>query len=343
MKTLRFLLEKEFKQIARHPFLPKMLVAFPALMMLLLPWAADPSIDEINLGVIDRDASPHSSRLARAVAATGDFRVVSFPPSFAAALDEMATGTSDVILDIPPRLDGDLQREGAARVFIAANGVNGTRGGLATAYLVSLLEARAMNDRASEAPLDPPALEVSLLNRFNPGGDYKSFMVPALVVMLMTLLCGFLPALNIVGEKESGTIEQINVTPVGKFTFIAGKLIPYWTLGAVVLAYAFLLAYLFYGLLPAGSFGTIYLFALVFVLGVAGMGLIVSNHSSTMQQAMFVMFFFLMLFLLMSGLFSPVESMPGWARGIAAFNPLKYFVQATRAVYLKGSGTGDLP
>ncbi|MDR1414294.1 MAG: ABC transporter permease [Odoribacteraceae bacterium] len=334
MKTLPFLLEKEFKQMARHLFLPKMFIIFPVIMTLLLPWAADPSIDNIPLALVDRDASPRSLRLARALTATGDFRLATRPPSFPLALEDISAGRAEIILEIPPRFSADLQREGRATLLIAANGVNGTRGGLAAAALATLVGETAGGN--------PLPLQLHTLQRFNPTADYKPFMIPALLVMLMTLLCGFLPALNIVGEKESGTIEQINVTPVGKFTFIAAKLIPYWLLGAVILAYGILLANLFYGLTPAGSIGTIYLFALLFVPGIAGMGLIVSNHSATMQQAMFVMFFFLILFLLMSGFFSPVESMPAWARAIAACNPLKYFVQAIRAVYLKGSAAADL-
>ena len=341
MNALRFLLEKEFKQFARHPFLPKMAVAFPTLMMLLLPWAADLEVKDTRVGVVDRARSPVSARLVNTLEASGYFRVTDLPGSYPLAVDGVTAGEVDLVLDIPPRFGADLERGDMPRVFIAPNSVNGTRGGLAAAYLAMILdEFPGTISRLARPPR--PAIEVTTLHRFNARLGYKPFMVPALVVMLMTLLCGFLPALNIVGEKESGSIEQVNVSPVGKFTFIAAKLIPYWAIGCVVLAYSFFLAYLFYGIVPVGSYGTIYLFALLFVLGIAGFGLIVSNHSKTMQQAMFVMFFFLLIFLLISGFFSPVGSMPAWARVIAACNPLKYFVEVTRAVYLKGSGVRDL-
>lgn len=167
-------------------------------------------------------------------------------------------------------------------------------------------------------------------------------MIPALMVMLLTMLCGFLPALNIVGEKEAGTIEQINVTPVGKFTFILAKLIPYWLIGFVVLTLCFILAWALYGIFPAGHFLVIYFFAIIFVLAVSGLGLVISNHSATMQQAMFVMWFCMLILILMSGLFTPVRSMPEWAQWITMLNPLKYFMQVMRMVYLKGSGFIDL-
>ena len=167
-------------------------------------------------------------------------------------------------------------------------------------------------------------------------------MIPALMVMLLTLICGFLPALNVVGEKEAGTIEQINVTPVNKFTFIAAKLIPYWLIGFVVLTICFVLAWLLYGILPAGHFLTIYGFALIFLPVVSGFGLVISNHSSTLQQAMFVMWFFMLVLILMSGLFTPIHSMPEWARWITRINPLRYFVEVMRTIYLRGGGFAEL-
>ena len=167
-------------------------------------------------------------------------------------------------------------------------------------------------------------------------------MVPALMAQLLMMLCGFLPALNIVSEKEFGTIEQINVTPVSKFTFILAKLIPYWIAGLIILTIGILLARVVYGLSPAGPLWLLYFFALLFIVVISGMGLVVSNYSQTMQQAMFVMFFFLIIIMLMSGLFTPINSMPQWAQTITILNPLKYFIQVTRTVYLKGSSWGDL-
>jgi ABC-2 type transport system permease protein len=178
--------------------------------------------------------------------------------------------------------------------------------------------------------------------RYNPHADYKLFMVPALMVMLLTMLCGFLPALNIVGEKEAGTIEQMNVSPVPRRAFILAKLIPHWINGFVVLGVCMVLAGVVYGIWPVGNLPTILLFAAIYLLVVSGVGLVISNYSETMQQAMFVMFFFMMILLLMSGLFTPVRSMPGWAQAIAAINPLKYFIEVMRLVYLKGSGLAQL-
>ena len=145
-----------------------------------------------------------------------------------------------------------------------------------------------------------------------------------------------------VGEKEAGTIEQINVTPVRKFSFIAAKLIPYWLIGLVVLTICFVLAWLLYGILPAGHFLTIYGMALVFLPVVSGFGLVISYHSATLQQAMFVMWFFMLILILMSGLFTPIHSMPEWAQWITRINQLSYFVEVLRTIYLRGVGFSEL-
>ena len=232
--------------------------------------------------------------------------------------------------------------------MISANAVNGTQGGLGTFYLTNILndysaelrESYGMYTYISLLPVE--TFDIVARYRFNPRLDYKVFMVPALMVMLLTMLTGFLPALNIVGEKETGTIEQLNVSPVGRMAFVAAKLIPYWMIGFFVLSLCMVLAVWVYGIFPAGNLLTIYIFATIYIAVVSGIGLVISNYSETMQQAMFVMYFFMMVLILMSGLFTPIASMPSWAQMIAAFNPLKYFVEVMRSIYLKGSSFTEL-
>ena len=345
---LKFLIEKEFKQIIRHPFIPKLIFVFPCVMMLLLPWAATFEIKDVNLSVVDSDHSPYSRRLVQKIISSGYFRLTDVSDTYPQALQSIESHTSDLILTIAPGFERDLIREGATKVMIAANAVNGTKGGMGTSYLSYII-----NDFANELRKEQGGNSVNQLfnysvidivpqYRFNPKLNYKIFMIPALMVMLLTMLCGFLPALNIVSEKESGTIEQMNVTPVSKFRFILAKLIPYWLIGFVALSICFVLAALIYRLYPVGNLLTIYCSATVFVLMVSGFGLVISNYSSTMQQAMFVMMFFVIVFILMSGLFTPIRSMPGWAQTITIVNPLRYFVDTMRMVYLKGSTLADL-
>lgn len=340
---LRYLLEKEFKQLVRNSFLPRLILFMPCMVMLILPWAASMEVNNINLCIVDSDRSPLAARLAQKAASSAYFRLVDVQSSYERAMEGIESGRTDMILEIPDGFESDLFREGGSRVLISANAVNGTKGGLGSSYLSAIVNGFAAEVRSETGGgASGPAIEIVPRNLFNPTMNYKLFMVPALMVMLLTLICGFLPALNVVGEKEAGTIEQINVTPVGKFQFIIAKLIPYWLIGFLVLTICFALARLIYGIAPAGSLLTVYIGAILFVLAVSGFGLVISNYSGTMQQAMFVMYFFLIVLILMSGLFTPVSSMPGWARTITTINPLKYFIQVMRLVYLKGSTISDL-
>jgi len=352
---LKFLLEKEFKQIVRNNIIPRLMIVMPVMLLVILPWAANMEVRNVNLAVVDNDHSPYSSRLVRKSAASAYFRLVGTEGSYERALErQIETGKADVVLVIPPHFERDLVRGGTAQVMIAANAVNATKGALGSSYLAAIASgfaAEISRESGAAATIVPVSAgggaSVSQLNiiprsRFNPTMNYQFYMVPALMMMLLTLLCGMIPAVSIVQEKENGTIEQINVTPVTKFMFIIAKLIPFWIIGFIVISLGFVVAWALYGLLPVGSLLTLYAGVAVYVLGVSGLGLMVSNSSSNMQQSMFVALFFMIIFLLMSGLFTPVSSMPRWAQDITIFNPLKYFARIMRMVYLKGSTMADL-
>lgn len=343
---LRFLLEKEFKQIYRNSFLPRMIIMMPVMMILIMPWAANQEVKNIKLSVVDNDRSSYSERLINKVIVSGYFILEDVSPSYNEAMKSIESGTADIILDIRPEFEKDLIKTRMAHVMISANAVNGTKGGLGSAYLSAI-----MTDFASEITAESgfdanngivPAIQLVPHNKYNRFMDYKVFMLPALAVMLLTMIAGFLPALNIVGEKEAGTIEQMNVTPVNRLVFILAKLIPYWIIGFIVLSICFILSALVYGLLPVGNLFTVYLYAGIYILAVSGLGLVISNYSDSMQQAMFVMFFFMLILILLSGLYTPISSMPEWAQMITKVNPLSYFIQVMRSIYLKGSGLVDL-
>ena len=333
---LKYLIEKEFKQIVRNSFLPRLIIVMPLMIMLVLPWAADQEIKNVKLSVIDNDHSPDSERLIRKIVSSGYFVLADVSDTNEQAMQRIESGDADVILEIPDGFEKDMVNGEVGKISIRANAVNGTKGGLGSSYLSSILTDYSVELRteyigeSNATAVSAPVFGVIPQYKFNPHLDYKVFMIPALMVMLLTLLTGFLPALNIVGEKEAGTIEQINVTPVKK------------SIGFIVLGLCMILAALVYGINPAGSLLTIFLFATIYILVVSGFGLIISNYSDTIQQAMFVMFFFIMIFILMSGLFTPVASMPQWAQVITIFNPLKYFMQVMRLVYLKGSAFVEL-
>ncbi|MDR3287142.1 MAG: ABC transporter permease, partial [Prevotellaceae bacterium] len=343
---IKFLIEKEFKQIARNSFIPKMILAMPLVMMLFLPWVADMEMKNINISIVDNDHSTYSERLVQKIAASTYFVLSDISVSNDQAMKSIEANAADLILEIPLDFERDIIRQYPVDMMISANAVNSTKGGIGSSYLSVILNDYASEIRESIMPVQGktvvPVIRIVSQNKFNPHLDYKIFMIPALIVMLLTMIGGFLPALNIVGEKEQGTIEQMNVSPVSKFTFIIAKLIPYWFIGFIILSISMVVAFLIYGLVPAGSIATIYFFSALYILVVSGLGLVISNYAGTMQQAMFIMFFFMMILLLMSGLFTPVTSMPDWAQTITVINPLKYFIQVMRMIFLKGSTISNL-
>lgn len=343
---LKFLLEKEFKQILRNSFLPRLIIGYPIMALLILPLAANFEIKNINLCIIDNDHSSYSKQLTQKITSSGYFQLTEIATDYKHALKSIETDKSDIILEIPSHFERDLIRNQNSKLMISANTVNGTKGGLGSAYLSSVILDFSNQIRSQWIDISnltkTQIIEIVPQNKFNPHLLYSIYMVPALMVMILTMLCGFLPALNIVGEKESGTMEQINVTPISKQMFIISKLIPYWIIGFTILTISFGIAYVAYGLVPAGNLSIIYLFAAIYILGISGFGLVISNFSNTMQQAMFVVFFFMLILILLSGLFTPIASMPQWAQQLTTLNPLKYFMQVMRMVYLKGSGISEL-
>jgi len=338
MKTLRYLLEKEFKQIKRDRFLPKIIFLMPVLQLVILPFAADFEMRNINLGIIDNDHSLYSQQLTEKILSSGYFRLTDVSSQYNEGLASIESNKSDILLEIPNGFEKELGKEGQTKILIAANAINGTKGGMGSSYLSNIIQS--FNNELGYGVQLSGGITTTFL--YNPHLNYKTYMVPGIMVFLLTLIGGFLSALNIVSEKEKGTIEQINVTPLPKSMFLLSKLIPFWIIGFILLTIGVMISWLIYGLVPLGSFGTIYLFATMYLIAFTGFGLAISSISSNQQQAMFTAFFFMIIFALMSGLFTPINSMPKWAQTITLFNPLRYFIEVMRMVYLKGSQFTDL-
>lgn len=330
----------------RNILLPVLFIVLPIGMINMMPRAANQEVMGLKYCVIDHDHSTFSQRMIQKISASQYFSLTANAATYEEALHEMEAGHTDFIVEIEPDFERSLIKEGVARVMVSANAVNGVKAGLGQSYLTQIIADFAAQLREEQGlnghTVQLPHLEVSPRYLFNTQLDYKIFMVPGLMAMLLILLVGFLPALNIVGEKEKGTIEQINVTPIRRFEFIFSKLIPYWVVGLFIMGYSMLLAKGIYGLVPAGNIGLLMLFASLFILVVSCFGLLISNYSETTQQAALVMLFFLIIFILTSGLITPIASMPRWAQTITYLNPLRYFIEILRAIYLKGSGLTDL-
>ena len=334
--TLKYLIQKEFTQIRRNAFLPKLIVVFPIMIMCVMPWVMNMEVKNIKVTVVDNDRSTLSQQLVHNIEASNYFIFQGQQPSYRAALQEVEKSRADVVVVIPQDYSRDMTLGKRPQVLIAANAVNGTKGAMGGAYLTQIVTAHVNPDVATLQS------RVSSLFLYNKNLNFKLFMIPALFAIVMMLMTGFLPALNIVAEKEAGTIEQINVTPVSKWSFILAKLIPYWIIALFVITVCLLLAWAVYGITCVGPLALIYLLVMLLALFWSSFGLMISNYSDTMQQAIFVMWFFVVMMLLLSGLFTPTRSMPSWAYATTYVNPMSYFIEAVRTVFIRGGGLSSI-
>ncbi len=340
LKILKALLVKEVKLMKRNPLIPKIIVGMPIMVMLVLPLVANLDVKNVGIAVVDNDHSQLSRRMIADIDASEFLAVKSIAGTYGEAMKSIEDGESDVILTIPSHYSRDIA-QGNVNIDIEANGVNATKGMLGAQYVSQSIMQTLMQWR-SENGITVSVPETSVINLYNPTLNFRNYMIPALIVVLLIIICGFLPALNLVSEKESGTIEAMNVTPVSRFSFVLSKLIPFWIVGLIVVTVGMTVGWLVYGLMPVGNIGAIYLAAILFSLALSGLGVTIANKSATMLQSIFVMFAFIMIFQLMSGLFTPIRSMPEWAQYITYAIPPRYFIEIMRSVYLKGAGIADL-
>lgn len=341
MRTLKFLLEKEFRQILRNKAILKIIFLAPIVQLFLLPLAADYSVKNILLAIVDNDHSSYSQKLVSKITSSGHFKLVSYNSSYKKAYSLIEKDKADLILEIPASFERDLVSEKTGKVLMAINAIEGTKAGLGGAYLASILTDFSSDinlqwvqpDRISASPV----IEIVSNNWYNPFLDFHLLFVPAILVTLLISVASMMSAFNMLQEKEKGTIEQINVTPVKKYQFILGKLIPFWIMGMIVFTIGLLIARIAYGLVPVGSIGLLYCSAAVYLFSLLGLGFLIATYTETQLQAMSVLLFLLMIFNLMSGIFTPADSMPGWAKFMSHLFPVSHFVEIMRMIVLKGS------
>jgi ABC-2 type transport system permease protein len=347
MKIIGYIIQKEFKQIFRNKGMLPIIFILPLLQLLILSNAATFDVKNIAFSYIDNDKTSTSRALVDKFEASIYFNVLENFPSKKIADEAMMNGEVDVILEIPRYFERNLVKYRKTDLALYINAIDGAKAGIENVYIQQIIKEYNQSIMINLVMKDnqiPDQIDVMTVPSFwyNKTLNYKTFMVPGILVLLVSMLTLFLSGMNIVREKEIGTLEQINVTPIKKHQFIIGKLFPFWVLGLVILTVGLLIAKIIFNVPMLGNIGLIYLFTSVYLLVILGMGLLISNYTDTQQQAMFIAWFFVVIFILMSGLFTPIESMPVWAQNITLFNPIRYFVEIIRMVMLKGSGFQDI-
>lgn len=346
MKKIIVIVKKEFLQIFRNKAMIPILFVMPFVQLLVLSFAVTYEIKNINLGVVDQDLSSTSRQLISKFEGSTFFILKHFSSNPNLADEGLEKGNIDLYLHFPVNFEKELYKNQKTDLNIQIDAVNGSKAGLALNYAASIINE--FNNTFREGIIQipdaqkPENIEIIPTNWYNPELNYQTFMVPGILVILVTMIGAFLSGMNIVKEKEIGTIEQLNVTPIKKYQFIIGKLLPFWLLGLAEMVFGLILAVLIFDIPIVGNLGLVFLFTALYLTLILGFGLLVSTFTDTQQQAMFISWFFLVIFILMSGLFTPIESMPTWAQQITNFNPVKYFVEVIRMIMLKGSGWSDV-
>lgn len=349
MRTILFLLQKEFLQVARNRAMLVIIFAMPIVQLLVLANAATFEVRSTPVSLVDLDRSITSQRLVQKLQASGYFDVVAASFSVEEAEAALLDGSARLVLHIPPGFEQDLRRVGAGRLQMIFDAQDGTTAGVTQAYANIILADFNRDiqvdflttDRIQQAATaTPPRIDIVSAFWYNPDLDYQTFMVPGILVLLVTMIGTFLSAMNVVREKEIGTIEQLNVTPIRKYQFVIGKLLPFLLIALFELAFGLVIARVLFAVPMLGNLALVFFLAFVYLLAMLGFGLWISTVTETQQQAMFIAWFVMVVFILMSGLFTPIESMPVWAQKLTLFNPVAYFITIMRRVLLKGAGFG---
>lgn len=346
MRTIFYLIRKEFLQIFRNKFISKAIIGVPIVQMLILVPAITFEIKNVRLCIIDRDISAYSRTLINQLEGSTFFKVKYSTFSEEEANKLLNSNKCDVILQIPSEFGKNIGTGNTGKLLASINAINSTTAQLSWAYLNGILRDFNMNimlENAGDMALSSiPQINVTNRYWYNEMLNYKYYMLPGILGILVTAIAFLLAGLNLVREKEVGTIEQINVTPVRKYQFIVGKMVPFLIIGLVDLALGLIIGKLTFNIPFEGSLGLLFLGSAIFMIAVLGLALFISTFSSSQQQFMFVAFFFMIIFILMSGIFTPLESMPGWAQKFDIVNPMAYLMRINRMVMLKGSSFPDI-
>ncbi|MFC2080528.1 ABC transporter permease [Bacteroidota bacterium] len=346
MGVLRTLLKKEFKQIFRNKTMLPIIFIVPVVQMIILVYAASLDMKNVDMAIVDMDHSQASLRLVSHFKGSSMFTIKYEGIDYRTAEEMLIQDRADVVLHIYRDFEKNLINEKETDLQLVVNAINITEAGLINAYSTQIISDYNQKIRSEWFSMNSVSarmkMDLSVAYWYNPLLDYKIYMFSGILVIIVTMIGMILTALNLVREKELGTAEQMNVTPMKKYQFLVAKLLPFLLIALFELSFGLLLGHLLFALPIRGSLLVLFAIAIVYLICALGLGLFLSTVSNTQQQMMFMAFFFMITFILMSGVFTPADSMPAWAQKVNLLNPVAYFMKAIRMILLKGSGFADI-
>ncbi|GAA3634392.1 ABC transporter permease [Flavivirga jejuensis] len=342
MNILAYIIQKEFIQIIRNKAILPMMTVLPIVQLIVLSNAASNEVKNVNVVVVDMDQSESSRTLNHKIIANDRITLVATSFNTNEAYFYLQENTSDIVIEIPPNFENDYINGKQPKIQLLVNATNGQQAIVGSGYLkaiVASFNAKLIQKVIPDISISKQSnTTISSRYWYNPELKYTHFMAPGILAQLTALLTIILSAMNVVREREVGTIEQINVTPLKKWQFILGKLIPFLCIGLVLFTVGIIASKLIFNIPILGNLLLLFGYTTLNIIAVLGLGLLISNFADTQQQAIFIAFFFIIIFVLMSGLFTPIDSMPKWAQQLTIGNPLAHFISVSRKVLMKGSG-----
>ncbi len=345
MRTILVLIKKEFIQIFRNPILAQLITILPLAYLLIFPFSADLEIKSLNIAIIDNDHSSISRDIRNSLKGTKYFKVKESIVTKKQADKQMKKDNIDIIIEIPQYFEKKIYCNEKPTLFLIANAINNMKTAVGVAYVQQFLEGYIKNIANIQIKnMTSPPIQINLYTSqwFNKKMDYKNIFVPGILAVLVSMIGSMLSTLNIVREKELGTIEQMNVTPINKFQFFSGKLIPFWIIGMIEFGIGLIVMRYMFDISIQGSVFLLLIFTAVFLFGMLGLGFMVSIFSKNQVQATYIIIFLFIIFILLSGLFTPIDSMPYWGQIINVVNPIAHFTEILKYIILKGTTIHDL-
>jgi len=342
-RRIRTLIWKEFIELRKSPQLLRIVIIAPVLQLCMLGYAATTDVRNVPIVVVDGDRSPDSRRFVEKFAASPYFDIVDegMAPSDIDA--HLARGTAWLGLVLPAGFGSGIERgdraDGSQRtVQVIADGTDANSSGVALAYVQGLVgEFNADLARERGTPL--PQIDGRVRVWFNADLESRNFMIPGVLALLLMLITANLTSMAIVREREIGTLDQLNVTPIGRWELILGKLLPYALVGFIDVLLVVAVAVFWFQVPLRGSVPLLLGASMVYLVCTLGLGLLVSTMSATQQQAMMTStFFFLLPMIYLSGFIFPIENMPRVIQWLTTLIPLRYFLVIVRGIFLKGVG-----
>jgi ABC-2 type transport system permease protein len=343
MRRIAHVIVKEFRQVLRDKPMLAIIFLVPIVQLFLLAFAITTEVKHIKLQVVDLDRSSVSREIVQTFAHTDRFNLVGYTTDLREVRQKMRSWQTQMALVIQPGFGGQLRRNLKPQLQVVIDGVDGNTGGVSMGYARGILTEFGVDYAKEHWGAAQPALiqfrPATMEERmwYNPDLSTQQFMIPAIVVILLTILPMMLSAMSLVKEKEIGTLEQLMVTPLKRLELLVGKLIPFLILSYVELSIVMTVAILFFKIPMNGSYVLLAFLALLYLFTTLGLGIFISTVGRSQQQAMFIAWFFMVFMIMLGGFFIPIENMPSALQKLTYLNPMRYSIQIVRDIFQKGS------